>query len=82
MEIGPIRNQNLIFWPLASYHSPPILGGVLFCSQRCRINSFVLTSFAMGLRWASGGHENPMKPREFGGMYFNLKGWSKQDLQN
>jgi len=41
-----------------------------FCSY------IVCNGFAMGLQWASGGHENPMKHREFGGVYFNLKGWS------
>jgi len=30
----------------------------------------------MGLQWECGGHENPMKPCEIGGMYFNLKGRS------
>jgi len=30
----------------------------------------------MGLQWESGGHENPIKTREFGGMYFHLKGQS------
>jgi len=30
----------------------------------------------MGLRWASGGHENPRKTHEFSGVYFNLKGRS------
>jgi len=27
-------------------------------------------------------HENPIKPHEFGGVYFHLKGRPKQDLQN
>jgi len=31
---------------------------------------------AMGLQWECGGHENTMKPREIGGVYFNLKGRS------
>jgi len=57
-------------------HSPGPFSSVLFCSHRSLIKSFVLTLFAMGLQWASGGHENPIKPHEFGGMYFNLKGWS------
>jgi len=58
-------------------HSPGAFSGVLFCSHRCRINSFIFISFAMGLRWASGGHENPMKHHEIGGVYFNLKGGSR-----
>jgi len=30
----------------------------------------------MGLQWASRGHENTVKHREIGGVYFHLKGRS------
>jgi len=62
--------------------SPPILSSVLFCSHRSLIKSFVLILFVLGLQGASGGHENPVKTHEFGGVYFHLKGRSKPDLQN
>jgi len=38
--------------------------------------------FALGLQGESGGHENTIKPHEFGGPYFHLKGRSSSDLQN
>jgi len=36
----------------------------------------------LGLRGASGGHENTVKPHEFGGLYFHLKKCSHWPQKN
>jgi len=69
-------------WTIDELSQATALSGVLFYSHCCSINSFNLTSFALGLPWASGGHENTVKTHEFGGLYFHLKKCAQRAQQN